>query len=94
MMQRRMTVARIPPVITTVPAVIRPTPHQTLQRRMGKVRAADLSQLEAWWGGGHLRAGRAPGTGTPGASCRQSRQASLTWGIYSCGRGERWQRTD
>lgn len=36
MMQRRMTVARIPPVITTVPAVIRPTPHQTLQRRVGR----------------------------------------------------------
>lgn len=32
MIQRRMTVARIPPVITTVPAVIRPTPHPTLQR--------------------------------------------------------------
>lgn len=32
MIQRRMTVARIPPVITTVPAVIRPMPHPTLQR--------------------------------------------------------------
>lgn len=34
MIQRRITVARIPPVITTVPAVIRPAPHQTLQRCM------------------------------------------------------------
>lgn len=47
MMQRRMTVARIPPVITTVPAVIRPTPHQTLQRR---VRRGE-GQLPSWaWG--------------------------------------------
>ena len=36
MMHRRMTVARIPPVITTVPAVIRPTPHPTLQRHVGR----------------------------------------------------------
>lgn len=32
MIQRRMTVARIPPVITTVPAVIRPMPHPPLRR--------------------------------------------------------------
>ena len=30
-------------------------------------------------GRGDLRAGRAPGGGTPGASCRLSGQASLTW---------------
>lgn len=32
MMQRRMTAARIPPVITTVPAVIRPAPHQLCKK--------------------------------------------------------------
>lgn len=47
MMQRRMTVARIPPVITTVPAVIRPTPHQTLQRR---VRRGEGQPHQAWGG--------------------------------------------
>lgn len=40
MMQRRMTVARIPPVITTVPAVIRPTPHPTLQGDARRVRGS------------------------------------------------------
>lgn len=45
MMQRRMTVARIPPVITTVPAVIRPMPHQTLQ---GRVRRGEGQPHRAW----------------------------------------------
>lgn len=51
MMQRRMTVARIPPVITTVPAVIRPMPHQTLQRwvRRGEGRPHWPWGREASW---------------------------------------------
>ena len=38
MMHRRITVARIPPVITTVPAVIRPILHQTLKGRAAGTR--------------------------------------------------------
>lgn len=55
MIQRRMTVARIPPVMTTVPAVIRPTPHPTLRGGDRGVRGSSGRHT------GH-RAGGPPGT--------------------------------
>lgn len=78
MMQRRMTAARIPPVITTVPAVIRPTPHPTLQRDAGTGRGQEaLLELSA-----PLEARRVPGTGTRGLAVAR---ASLPQGLMAQG---------
>lgn len=88
-MQRRMTVARIPPVITTVPAVIRPTPHQTLRRRVrrgqGPLRC-HTGRLHSWRQGGLTAAGagRAPGTGHQGLpEDRVAVAWALDWGTVT-----------
>lgn len=67
MMQRRMTAARIPPVITTVPAVIRPMPHPTLWRDAG----LGWGRRPCWSAPHRWRLGGVPGTETSGGGCGQ-----------------------
>lgn len=49
MMHSRITVARIPPVITTVPAVIRPILHQTLKGRATGTRVTPGHESHLPW---------------------------------------------